>query len=371
MTTTITSLLRAAYTTGACAGVVLLTSCSAGLDRVPLPSPGLGGQSYSLVAVFSNALNLPAKAKVRLHGADIGEVESIAAQDFTAQVSMQIRSDVALPAGSTAELRSATPLGDIFVQIQPKGTDSPTTTLRDGDVIPLKATAAAPTVEEVLNSMAILVNGGAIRSLTTNINGLGHAVGGRGDKLAGLIAQTNDLLARMTARSQQLDATLRSASALAADISARHTTLEAALAAGAPAMAAIAQNTTALADLADNVARITGQLARFPSLQDTDTRSAISDLNRLSASFNDIAVDPNLSLTALNRMLAILVKSTNSTALHGTLEVSQLALVPWPDMNYPGDIGFHGPDGTDWHQMIGSLRYSWNMLLGNLYGPGR
>ena len=39
-----------------------------------------GGQSYALTAVFSDALNLPAKAKVKLYGADIGEVESIRAQ---------------------------------------------------------------------------------------------------------------------------------------------------------------------------------------------------------------------------------------------------------------------------------------------------
>ncbi len=100
-------------------------------------------------------------------------------------------------------------------------------------------------------------------------------------------------------------------------------------------------------------------------------RSLIADLNRLSASFNDISTDPDLSLTALNRVISVLIKATNSTALHGTLEVSQLALVPWPDVNYPGDPGFHGPDGTDWHQMIGSLRYAWNQLLGNIYGPGR
>ena len=355
-------LRRAATTVAACAATVMLAGCSVGLDRVPLPSPSLGAQSFSVYAVFSNALNLPAKAKVRLHGADIGEIESITAQDFTARVAMRIRSDVPLPAASTAELRSATPLGDLFVQIQPPGGET-SVLLRDGDTIALSSTAAAPTVEEVLNSMAVLINGGAIRNLTTDINGLGQAVGGRGQKLAALLAQTNDLLSRMSARSRQLDAALRSTTQLAADLAARHSTLDAALAAGAPAMAAISENASALADLAHNVARITGQLSRFPSLQGTDSRSLIADLNRLSASFNDISTDPDLSLTALNRVISVLIKATNSTALHGTLEVSQLALVPWPDVNYPGDPGFHGPDGTDWHQMIGSLR--------NIYGPGR
>lgn len=357
---------------GAAAGALatLLTACGGGLESVPLPSPGASGPTYRITAVFSNALNLPAKAKVRLFGADVGEVTGIRAKKFTAHVVMRLKSDVALREGSTVELRSATPLGDVFVQVRPNP-DHHARMLRDGDEIPLGSTAAAPTVEELLNSLALLVNGGAIRALTTDINGAGRAVGGRGQKLAELIAETTTFLSRMTARSQQLDATLRSTARMAADLAAHQDTLNAALNSGAPAVAVIAENTTRIADVTDNVARITRQLSRFPSLQGTDTRSTIADLNRLSAVFNDISVDPNLSLTAFNQLLAILIKSTNSTSAHALLEVSQLALVPLPDKNYPGDTGFHGPDGTDWHTMIGGLRYEWNMLLGKIYGPDR
>ena len=108
-----TSVLRGARWTVVLGGVLLMTGCAAGLDSVPLPSPGSSGPTYSLNAVFTDALNLPAKAKVRLYGADIGEVTSIDAQDFTAKVAMKIRKDVPLPVGSTAELRAATPLGDV------------------------------------------------------------------------------------------------------------------------------------------------------------------------------------------------------------------------------------------------------------------
>ena len=47
--------------------------------------------------MFTDALNLPSKAKVRLYGADIGEVTSVEAVDFTAKVSMRIRRDVPVP----------------------------------------------------------------------------------------------------------------------------------------------------------------------------------------------------------------------------------------------------------------------------------
>ncbi|MUL67080.1 mammalian cell entry protein [Mycobacterium sp. CBMA 234] len=363
---------RGARCAGVLGGVLLMTGCAAGLDSVPLPSPGSGGKTYDLNAVFSDALNLPAKAKVRLYGADIGEVTSIEAEDFTAKVSMRIRKDVPLPVGSTAELRSATPLGDVFLQIRPPEDQSQTDRLlRGGDTVGLASTAAAPTVEELLNSLAMLVNGGAIRALTTDVNGAGRAVGGRGEKLASLIAETNQFLSKMTARSAQLDATLRSTSNMAAEVASHQQSLDAALSAGAPALAVISDNTTRIMDVVDNVARITRQLSKFPSMQGTDTRSVAADVNKLSAVFNEIAMDPNISLTAFNRLIGILIKSTTSTAVHVEGEVAKIAIGALPDKNYAGDPGMHGPDGTDWHLMIGSLRYEWNMLLGRIYGPDR
>ncbi|WP_071286791.1 MlaD family protein [Mycolicibacterium llatzerense] len=365
------AVLRSARWAGVIGSVLLLTGCAAGLDSVPLPSPGSGGPTYGLNAVFTDALNLPAKAKVRLYGADIGEVTSIDAVDFTAKVSMRIRKDVPLPVGSTAELRSATPLGDVFLQIRPPSRTDGGPLLRNGDTIPLADTASAPTVEELLNSLAMLVNGGAIRALTVDVNGAGRVVGGRGEKLAGLISETNQFLAKMSARSTQLDATLRSTSNMAAEVVRHQQSIDTALTAGAPALAVISDNTTRIMDLVDNVARVTRQLSKFPSMQGTDTRSITADINKLSAASNEILLDPNLSLNAFNRLIGVVVKSTNSTALHGLASIEKIAIGALPDKNYAGDPGIHGPDGTDWHLLIGSLRYEWNILNARVNGPDR
>ena len=79
---------------------------------------GSGSGGYKLTAVFANALNLPMKAKVKLAGADVGQVESMVARNYTAVTTLRISDGVQLPRGSTAELRTATPLGDVFVALQ-------------------------------------------------------------------------------------------------------------------------------------------------------------------------------------------------------------------------------------------------------------
>ncbi|MGB8386443.1 MlaD family protein, partial [Mycobacterium sp.] len=152
-----------------------------GLASLPLPAPGLGSGGYKLTAMFANALNLPMNAKVKLAGADVGQVESMVARNYTAVTTLRISNGVQLPWGSTAELRTATPLGDVFVALKPPVTADPSApVLKDGDTIGLDSTAAAATVESVLSSAAILVNGGAVRNFTNIINGFGKATGDQG-----------------------------------------------------------------------------------------------------------------------------------------------------------------------------------------------
>lgn len=350
--------------------VALLAGCSTGLADMPLPTPGRVGDGITVTAAFTNVMNLPTKAKVKLNGADIGEVESIGAENFNAYVTMRIDAGVALYTDATAELRSATPLGDIFVAIRqdPRPT-SEYRRLQNGDAIPVESTTSAATVEDVLSSAALLVNGGAIRRLVTVVNGAGDAIGGRGLKVADLLHSSNILISRLNARSAEIDEALRSTSDLAATLAARRTTIDNSISAAAPAFAVIDENSAQLVDLTDQLARITNQLNRFPSMKGTDARSMIADLNTLAAQFNKISTDPWTNLNTWIRVIALLNKVASGPNIHVVADVSQLAIGALPDMNYPGDPMFHGADGTDWHAMVGSLRYSWNLLLSNIYGP--
>jgi virulence factor Mce-like protein len=372
MRTMAEGLLRGGRYVIASALVPLLAGCATGLASLPLPAPGgdMGPNAITVRAAFSNAMNLPNKARVKLFGADIGEVESIRADDFTAYVTMRIDGNAPVYAGATAELRSATPLGDIFVAIRPKSDQPPGARhLHDGDVIPLASTTSASAIEDVLGSASLLVNGGAVRRLVTVVNGAGGAIGGRGTKVADLLKNSNILISRLNARSGQIDTALRATSELAATLTARRQTIDQALEAAVPATSTLEATTAQLADLIEVVARITNQLNRFPSMRGTDTRSMIADFNRLADELNKISTNPNLNMNNWNRMLTAFIDSTAGPNVHAVGNVAQLAFGALPDKNYPGDPMFHGADGTDWHAAIGSLRYQWNLLLSKIYGP--
>jgi virulence factor Mce-like protein len=340
---------------GLSAATVLSGCATPTLDSVPLPAPSVGSDSYTLTATFANALNLPLKAKVRLGGADIGEVVSMKATDYTAVVTMHVRKGVRLPVGSVAELRTATPLGDVFVAVKPPPEPGPRS-LADGDTLGLGSTASAATVEAVLSSAAVLVNGGVVRDLTKVINGLGRAAGDNGETFGDLVRQSNRLADTLSGRSEQIQSTLDDTAALIDTMNSRQDSINALLGAAAPAIGAV--DTRQLTDLVGTVGSMSAQLSRFPSLQGTDTRSMVGDLDSLSRAFNDVVVSPDTSMAAVNRMLPPVVKATSGTAISADANVAKLALGNWPDIGYLGDPEFHGPKRADWHFLVGSLKYT-------------
>ncbi|MDP7705089.1 MULTISPECIES: MlaD family protein [unclassified Mycobacterium] len=356
------------------AAVLLLSGCATnGLASLPLPAPGLGSGGYELTAVFSNALNLPMNAKVKLAGADVGQVESMVARNYTAVTTLRIRDGVLLPRGSTAELRTATPLGDVFVSVRPPTDATPETPLlKNGDTIGLDSTAAAATVESVLSSAAILVNGGAVRNFTNVINGFGKATGDQGHAFGDLVRKSNQLLGTMDARSGQISNALTELSRLSQELDAKNQTLTEVMAAADPATTALAANTTELSNLVVQVGDTSRLLSRFPSLGGTDTsgRSVIRDLNTIAGAANDVAVSPDTSWLPLNRMIPALVKSTAGNAISVHTTVDQLILGSIPDIGFPGDRGLHGPTRFTWNEFIGSLKYTLWRLQERVVGRG-
>lgn len=366
--------LRIGRALAVCAAAATLTisGCAVGLDRLPLPAPGPGDGTYSLTVTFANALNLPTKAKVKLDGADIGQVESMAARDYTAVVRLRIRDDVRLPAGTGAELRSATPMGDVFVAMKPPADPPPGgAVLADGAAIPIESTSAAATIEEVLSRASLLVGGGAIENLTQVVTALGEYTDGRGDRLAALLTRTRELLGTLAGRSGRIHTVLADTAALSATVAAQQPVIGDAVAAAGPALAVVADNIGGMLDLVDRVNAIAVQLARFPSIQGTNNGSMIADIDALAAGMNAAALNPEADLATLNSVLPIVLKVTTASSANVRADIAQLALGAVPDPNFPGDPGARPPDITDWHAFVDSLGYMLQRLGGRVHGAPR
>lgn len=354
------------------AAVLVTAGCStSGLADLPLPAPGLGAGGYRLTAVFANALNLPERAKVKLAGADIGEVESMAARDFSAVTTLRIRDDVTLPTGSTAQLRTATPLGDVFVAIAPPE-QSGGGMLADGDTISIDRTGAAATVESVLSSAAILVNGGAVHNLTNVVNGMGKAAGQDGEAFGRMIGKSNELLGKLNARSGQLDAAMTETAHLAEALDGKSEKLAEVLHAAAPATATMQENADQISNLVLLLGDTARELGTFPSVAGTDAsgRSVVADANAISRSWNDVVLDPETSLLALNRLYAPFIKITAGSAISGSAGIDRLVLGAIPDAGFGGDPGFHGPKRYDWAKLVGTIKYSLWRLQERVVGQG-
>ncbi|WP_156689031.1 MlaD family protein [Mycobacterium sp. Marseille-P9652] len=154
-----------------CAFAVGLTAaCSLDPTRLPVPGAYAPHHPYRIKIEFSSVLNLPARAKVDSGGIQVGVLDHVALDGATAVAYVDMSGDAALPDNTRAELRQATPLGDIYIALLPPDTSSgDAPALRDGDTIPLRNTVPAANVEDVLRSVSNLMAGGAIGTLRDTV----------------------------------------------------------------------------------------------------------------------------------------------------------------------------------------------------------
>ncbi|WP_100525655.1 MlaD family protein [Mycobacteroides abscessus] len=358
---------------GAATAIALSGCATNGLGDLPLPAPGVGTGGYHLTALFSNILNLPNNAKVKLAGADVGQVDDMRVSNYTAITTLRILDGVRLPKGSTAELRSATPLGDVFVSIRPPaGAPSDGPILKEGDTIGLDETTAAATVESVLSSAALVSNGGAVRNLTNVINGFGKATGDQGQAFGDLIKDSNRLLGTLNTRSAQISEALTQTAQLADQLDTKNQALTDIVKEADPATETLAANTAQLSQLVLQIGATTKQLEKFPSIAGTDAsgHSIIKDANTIAKAWNDVAQDPTVDINALNRQFASLIKITPSDTISVRVSIDRLILGSIPDAGFKGDVGSHGPKRYNWAQLVGSFKYTLWRLQERVVGKG-
>lgn len=237
-----------------CVVALVATGCSTSAQDLPLPGSRVGGDTYRVDAVFDDALNLTEGAPVKVDGVTIGRVRDVEPVDFTARVRLDVRASTTLHQGATARLRSTTPLGELFVQIDDaKPSAAP---LRDGAKLGPDATSAAPTIEDTMTSASLLINGGGLGQLETIVREANLTLGGHE-------GTARDLLTRLLRTAKALDesnddigTTLDAMADLSVTLNQRRDTIDAALRDIAPAARVLRENTDELATLLRSVDRL-------------------------------------------------------------------------------------------------------------------
>lgn len=351
--------------------LVAATGCGVSVQQLPLPQPGRASATYTVHAIFDTVLNLPDQAKVKIGGSDIGTVTHISARDFQAIVDLSIDRSVPLPRDITAELRQATPLGDVYVAVsRPAGSAGSVgsggeQTLRDGDTLPVTHTSAGATVEELLLSVSLLFNGGTVAALANLTTELDSAIGGKPRQLADLIRQLTDVTGSLHDNSQRIDSVLSGLDGLMGTLEARHNELSAVADALPGMIGVIASQNRNIGQLLAKVAAAGGMLGDFADSSSTQLTSLLDNVHQLMSQLVSIqdVLGPFLNGLQDLRPAIDATFRGNSLAMAGTVTGLDLGL-----LSDPAHSGFSPQDATDF---VGSLVQVLQIIDGRLRGGQR
>lgn len=357
---------RALVAAAAVTAVGVTSGCGLTVEKLPLPKPGMSGDTYTVHAVFENALNLPDQAKVKIGGSDVGVVSNISTKNFQAVVDLTISKDIELPKGSTAELRQATPLGDVFVAVSKPKTEPGTQTLHDGDTLTLQSTSAGATVEQLLISVSLLFNGGGIASLSKLGAELDSIVGGRGGQLSHLITEMTGVVGSLNDNTARVDGVLNEFSTLATTIESRRAELGEVADTLPQMIGAIAENNRAIGELLTKVSTTSAALGDYA---DTTSQQLSSLLDNTRQLMDALARTGDGFGVLLDRMRVLRPKLDatfrgNSFAVYATATNLDLSALTDPQ---------HGklPDLNDLQDFAGSLIQVLQLVYGRVTGGHR
>ncbi|KAA1429114.1 MCE family protein [Nocardioides antri] len=307
--------IRTAIAAAAAAGLLVTGSgCSTSMRDLPIPGTGVSGDTIEIEAEFEEALNLAQGAPVKVNGVDSGKVTSIEIGDYTAIVTMDVRTDAKLHDGATARLRYTTPLGELFVDITnpPRGEE-----LSDGGKLTLKNTDTAPTVEDALAQASLLVNGGGLAQLQTITEELNAALGGNEEDIRLLLGQASTFLTEANSTTASVDAVLTSLNSLSGTLGSRERLINRAMKEIRPAAQVLRRATPELTELLNAV-------ERFSAAANDTVNATRSQLLALLGEFEPVLAELASNRGRFNEMLRKIV--TAADTLRGVIPGDYLSI---------------------------------------------
>ena len=233
-------------------GAVTMSGCAISLQSLPKVS-GLGAATYPIYATFSNVLNLPDEAQVRVGAQVIGQVGAISTTDFQADLTLDIKKSVRLPVGTIAQVRFDDPLGDEYILLEAPPTPSTRTAdsqfLAPGDHIPDSSTSTAPSVEDTFGALSLVLNGGGVNQLQTIIGQLNDTFNGNQTPIRSFLTTIDSGVSSLSGGRAAIDDALASISNLSTKLNGGAPTIAKGISTIAPAVGVLASENKQISGL--------------------------------------------------------------------------------------------------------------------------
>ncbi|WP_043451490.1 MlaD family protein [Jongsikchunia kroppenstedtii] len=361
-----TSRRKAVVIAGLAVGTVaVVAGCSSAptltIEQLPLPAPGglTGGPTIN--AVFTNALNLPTKAKVKIGGNDVGQVDTIKTSNYEAHVKMSLKKGTEVPVGSTAQLRQATPLGDVFLAIIPTD-DTSRGDMKSGDTIPIDKTSAGASVEDLLVSASAFVDGGILNGATNLVHELSTAVGDHPQDVTTVIRGFTTAISKLNQNTGEINNSLATIDDLTGDLARGRDQLSGSVATLGPVLALVNGQINNILSLVNKSSPVTAAMNDFLG---SETGNAVSMVDSLQSLSGDLRSAAGLFGPVSDKVAATLPQFAKSVRGSSAAVSSKLY---WITPGYGFDSGSRLPELDDIGQGVNSLHQTLVRLLARLTG---
>jgi phospholipid/cholesterol/gamma-HCH transport system substrate-binding protein len=242
-------------------GAFVMSGCAVSLQSLPKFS-GLDTATYPVYAAFSNVLNLPDDAQVRVGAQVVGQVGAIATRDYQADLTLDIKKSVRLRVGTIAQVRFDDPLGDEYILLQVPSTPSATTTddtsrfLAPGAHLGESSTSTAPSVEDTFGALSLVLNGGGINQLETIIGQLNDTFHGNQTPIRSFLTTIDDGVSSLAGGRTAIDNALASISSLSTKLNSGAPTIASGISTIAPAIGVLASENQQISGLLTQLANL-------------------------------------------------------------------------------------------------------------------
>jgi phospholipid/cholesterol/gamma-HCH transport system substrate-binding protein len=158
---------------------------------IKLPTMLFGISRYTVTVQFPQAAGLYASSNVTYRGTEVGRVTNVELTDTGVDATLELKSGVAIPSNLTAQVHSASAIGEQYVSLTPL--DATSRPLHGGDVIPVSRTAVPPDISNLLDAANTALRAIPNDNLRTAVDESYTAIGGLGPDLARFVKGSTQL----------------------------------------------------------------------------------------------------------------------------------------------------------------------------------